>query len=175
MCLGRGPPHGGSVAEMYGLESKSSVRRRLRDMLVPVASGRKAGCLAQSGKGPKPERLPRLRNSAQPIRNRRPRELWEDSRSKDSAMDRSNRVEKHSGERLLSGEEGGLLSNRKARSARPFHENGAIQSCGVDAAVLTSRGVHPCNLFDQRPWRVYCFCRSYGHIDDEQGLRRGSC
>ena len=55
---------GGSVAEMYGLESKVSVRRRLRDMLVLVASGRKAGCLAQSGKGSKPVRLPRLRNSA---------------------------------------------------------------------------------------------------------------
>ncbi len=38
-----------------------------------------------------PERQPRLRNSAQPIRNRPPRELWEDSRSKDSAMDRSNK------------------------------------------------------------------------------------
>src|SRR5271166_2836210 len=29
---------GVSVAEMYGLESKSFVKRRLRDMLVPVAS-----------------------------------------------------------------------------------------------------------------------------------------
>lgn len=49
--IANGSPHvtgaratpGGSVAEMYGLESKSSVRRRLRDMLVQVASGRKAG------------------------------------------------------------------------------------------------------------------------------------
>src|SRR5271165_2119657 len=90
MCLGRGVTPGVSLAEMYSLESKSSVRRRLRDMLVPVASGRKAGSLAQSGKGSKPGRLPRLRHSAQPIRDGRPRELWEDSRSKDSAMDRSN-------------------------------------------------------------------------------------
>ena len=49
--IARGSPHvpgaratpGASVAEMYGLELKSSVRRRLRDMLVQVASGRKAG------------------------------------------------------------------------------------------------------------------------------------
>ncbi len=41
-------------------------------------------------------------------------------------MDRSKRVEKHSRERLLSARKDGFVANRKARSARPFHENGAI-------------------------------------------------
>ena len=95
-------------------------------MLVPVSSGGKAVSIAQSGKGSKPERLPHLRHSAPLIGNQPPHKLWEDSRSKSSVMDRSKRVEKHSGERLLSERQDGFVANRKARSARPFHENGAI-------------------------------------------------